>query len=103
MTDETIEQKRARYVALAHAMQAGVALEMNYPEMSHATDPKHLRVGVNVAMVDHSALVTLLLDKGLLTEAEYYDALIVAMEKEVRLYEQRISEHLGGKTDIHLV
>lgn len=101
MPDETVEQKRQRYLALSHAMQTGVAHEMNFPERGDPTTPKHLRVGVNMAMVEHGALVQLLIARGLFTEAEYYDALNAAMEREVALYESRLSEMMGAT--IHLV
>lgn len=91
MTDEN---KNARYRALAHAIQSGVAMEMNYDKTS--TTPKHLRVGVNMAMVEHAALADLLMRKGLITEAEYSDALIQGLEREVAAYEKRLSEMLGA-------
>lgn len=90
---ETPEQARARYVAAAHAMQSGVAVKMQHDPAE--TTPKHLRVGVNSAMVEHSALTLLLVDKGVITEAEYYTALADAMEREAKLYEQWVRDHFG--------
>lgn len=94
ITNETIEAAQARYQAAAHAMQSGVAATMEIDP--NATTPKHLRVGVNSAMVEHSALVWLLLQKGVLTEQEYYSALADAMEREKALYEQELSSHYGS-------
>lgn len=83
-----------RYEDLAHAMQGGVAMEMDYkPE---PTEPKHLRVGVNAAMVDHCGLVKLLIAKGVLTEEEYIAAITESMAEEVQRYEERLSKRLGG-------
>ncbi len=91
----TLDEKRERYLALCHAMQTGVAYEMErHPQ---PTQPKHLRVGVNTAMVEHAALVDLLIRKGLLTRDEYFDMLLVAMEREVHLYEQRLAQEYGAK------
>ena len=47
----TEEAKRQwqRYLDAAHAMQTGVAFTMH--QDSSQTDPKHLRVGINSAMV----------------------------------------------------
>jgi hypothetical protein len=82
-----------RYAAAAHAMQSGVAAKMERDPSE--TKPKHLRVGVNSAMVENSALVRLLISKGILTEEEWAQALADGMEDEVRLYEQWLSEKLG--------
>jgi hypothetical protein len=86
----SIEEKRDRYVKLCMAMQSGVAF-------SPTTDqsPKHLRVGVNAAMSDHGSLVKLLIDKKIITEDEYFDALIAGMDREVKSYEERLSERTG--------
>lgn len=90
----TLDEKRERYRALVHALQTGVAYEMELNPKP--TEPKHLRVGINSAMVEHSALVDLLIRKGLLTLDEYFDALLVAMEREVHQYQQRLAEHYGA-------
>jgi hypothetical protein len=86
---------QSRYEAAYHAMQAGVAMEMNYPDRQAATEPKHLRVGINTAMCDHAALVKLLIDRGLFTEEQYIAACADMMEAEKARYEQRLSERLG--------
>lgn len=107
MTDEErIEKARLRYAAAAHAMQTGVKMEQAlddkqgiYPQ-TRSDSPKHLRVGVNSALVEHSALASLLLAKGVFTEAEYYEALAKGMEKEVMRYQRWISERMG--VEIHL-
>ncbi len=78
---------KERYLAAAHGMQSGVAFE----ETLGAKDmtPRHLRVGVNSAMVEHAALVDLLLSKGVISEEEYFKALADGMEREVAAYEGR--------------
>ncbi len=82
-----------RYQAAAHAMQSGVAMEMNYD--SKSTQPKHLRVGVNSALVDSSALAELLITKGIITEDEYLDAIAAGMEREAESYRARLQDRLG--------
>jgi hypothetical protein len=74
-------------------MQSGVKMEMELG--AAATEPKHLRVGVNSALVDSAALAELLIAKGLITEAEYLEAIAVGMEREARRYEQILSERTG--------
>lgn len=84
-----------RYEAAAHAMQSGVAMEMNHK--LQPTEPKHLRVGINAAMADHCGLVKLLIAKGVITDAEYLDAIAESMEAEKARYEKHLSDLLGTK------
>jgi hypothetical protein len=99
MTDqELIAERQREYLALAHAMQSGVAMEMN--TRSQPTEPKHLRVGINTAMSDHGALVKLLIDKKIITELEYFTSMCELMRNEVRSYEMRLSEHFGRKVTL---
>jgi hypothetical protein len=91
MTDNHFSR---RWHAAAHAMQSGVAMEMNiHPE---PTEPKHLRVGVNTALTDHASLAKLLISKGVITEDEYFEALADGMEAEKRRYEEHLSRLLGS-------
>jgi len=85
---EEAEKHRERYLAAAHAMQTGVAFTMHSDPKQ--TDPKHLRVGINAAMVEHGALIGLLLEKRLITMEEYYKALADKMEEEVQSYAERL-------------
>lgn len=87
---------RSEYMQLLHAMQSGVATEMEDASRASATSPKHLRVGVNAALTDHYALAKLLMEKGVITKLEYYRALRDAMAEEVERYETRLSAAHGG-------
>lgn len=78
-----------RHRAASHAMQTGVAMEMEHG-LNKATEPKHLRVGVNVALCDHAALVRLLLAHGIISEGEYLGAIADEMEREAARYEDRL-------------
>lgn len=73
-------------------------MEMNFN--SDPTSPKHLRVGVNTSKVDQSALVKLLINKGIFTEIEYEEALADAMEAEKRRYEIYLGEILNRKVTL---
>lgn len=88
----SIEELRAKYMSLAHAMQSGVEMKRSF---SKECEPKHLRVGINSAMVGNGALVQLLIKKGVFTEEEYMEELVAAMEREVKAYEQELSEAYG--------
>ena len=80
----------ARYLAAQHAMQTGVKLEK--AQGGKATEDVHLRVGVNTALSDHAALVSVLVRCGAIREIDYFHAIAEFMEKGVRDYEKR----LGG-------
>lgn len=83
---------RERHLSASQRMQSGVATEESTtgPEAS-----KHLRVGINVALCDHAALVGLLIAKGVLTEDEYTKAIADEMEREVKRMEERLSRMYG--------
>lgn len=89
-TEKDLIQKHHR---LSHAMQSGVKMDL---EQTGAEHPKHLRVGINVALVDHESLVKLLCDKGVITYEEYLTAICDGMQHEVERYERLISQRLGG-------
>lgn len=101
-----IDDLRRRYLAAAHAVQAGVQMELNDDPPTRSgspVSPKMLRTGLNLAMVEHGALVRLLIAKGLFTEEEYLEELAKGAEVEQALYEERLSARFGGKTKIKLV
>jgi len=86
-------EQRARYEAAAHAMQSGVASDQD--SAPQRDNHKHLRVGINSAMVETSAIAQLLMVKGICTADEYVEALIAAMEAEALRYQQMLSERYG--------
>lgn len=96
MDDEQLKALHEEIARLAHAMQSGVATEIAHDMNNAAATPKHLRVGVNSAMVEHGALVKLLIDKGVIDLGEYVVELRDAMKREVEMYERRLSERIGA-------
>lgn len=84
----------SRYGALAHALQSGVKAAQE--AKIDVDDFKHLRVGVNMAMIERAAIVQLLLQKGIITQEEYETALLEWLEKEVAGYEALLSRHYGA-------
>lgn len=87
-----------RYLKAAHAMQSGVAMMMNH--RAEETAPKHLRVGVNSAMVDSAALARLLIAKGVFTAEEHAAALADEMQREADGYELKISNVVGHRVTL---
>lgn len=96
----TPEASERTYLDLAHAMQSGVTMKMNYDPAE--TTPKHLRVGVNSAMCDHAALAGLLIAKGIITHEEYEQAIRAEMAREVARYEAWLNNRLGAEGRITL-
>jgi hypothetical protein len=89
---------RERYRAALHAMQSGIAMLTHYaPKL---TEPKHMRVGIDSALLTSEALVKLLIAKGMLTEAEYVKALADAHEAEVCRTEAELEKLLGTKVKL---
>lgn len=86
------------YPEACHAMQTGVAYELERD--SSPGTPKHLRVGVNSAMVNDAALVRLLVAKGLITEEEYAVEVTAEMNREVERYEKLLSERYGSRVKL---
>jgi hypothetical protein len=87
-----------RYVAAGHAVQTGVKADIETDlnqESQGATTPKHLRVGLNNVMSDHGSLAALLVEKGVITEAEYLEAIAAGIEREQSRYEQLLTERFG--------
>jgi hypothetical protein len=101
MSEQTVEQLRDEYHALAHAMQSGVKYQMEIDAAAAAITPKHLRVGVNSAFVETQAIAELCMAKGVFTEREYYLALRNCMLAEVKRYEKLLTEHF--KKPIYLL
>jgi hypothetical protein len=79
---------------LMHRVQSAVAfLEGRrdaFGERCAETESKHLRVGVNSALVETGAIARLMFRKGLITAEDYYAALIEVWEQEVDSYRQTI-------------
>lgn len=83
---------------LAHAMQSGVAQSLHIDPSSGS--PKHLRVGVNMALVEVGALAGLLIEKGLFTREEYDAALVKGLRQEVQQYEANLSRLMGASVKL---
>jgi hypothetical protein len=94
MSSWEAEVSKLTYMEAGAAMQAGVGLEISL-NLNNAHTPKHLRVGLNSAFSEHSALAKLLIAKGLITEDEYIEAVAEGMRREVARYEEVLSKHFG--------
>jgi hypothetical protein len=100
-TEKRIADYERRYLEAAHAMQSGVATTISaLGDNGAGADHKHLRTGINSAMVDSSALAGILISKGVISREEYMKALAEAMEAEKARFESSLSEHFGRKVTL---
>ncbi len=84
--DDINDANKMRYAAALRGVQSAVAYEIERHPADAGATPKHLRVGINAAMVDSAAIAGLLIHKGIITESEYYEALAKAAEQELARY-----------------
>lgn len=85
----TIEQA-IELESLQHKVQSAVAFLMGreeaFGERCAEVEPKFLRVGINSALIETSALARLMLAKKLITTNEYFETLISIWREEVDRY-----------------
>lgn len=63
--------------------------------MGPSTEPKHLRVGIDLSKSDQGALATLLIEKGVFTLEEYVAAIADGVEREKEMREKELRVKLG--------
>lgn len=81
-----------RYNTAMQRMQSAIAFEFNNEWTSSAKDAKHLRVGINSALMEHGALISLLLKKGIFTETEYFESLLTFAVMEADRVEREVKK-----------
>jgi hypothetical protein len=89
------------YSDAAHRIQTAIAFLMGRDPNYTATEPKHLRVGIDLTKSDMGGLATLLIAKGVFTTEEYIAAVTESAIKEADGYEkivQSVLGHRGAKT-----
>lgn len=89
----------AKITAHQHACMTGARFSLEVGLIND--DHKHVRNGIDNALVSHGALVKLLIDKGIITELEYCEALSEMWEIEQARYEKDLSDHF--KKSVKLV
>lgn len=99
---DRIDAAADRMAAAQHAIQSGVAMELNDGLDAAGATPKYLRVGVNTALCETSALGRLLIQKGLITWPEYYESMATELEREKQRYKDRLKKRYGGRMEVDL-
>ena len=81
------------YIEAMHAIQSGIAAKMTIDDAD--TQPKHLRVGVDSAMVNDHAIAELLIAKGVFTLDEYREQVRRSAIVEVERSEAELKALFG--------
>jgi hypothetical protein len=81
------EEQNNTINSLLHAIQTGVAYEHGLG--SKDQEPKHLRVGINSALVSVAAVTKLLVDRQIIVEKDYWTYYIDQLEDELARYQSR--------------
>ena len=92
--NETIEELQQSMLHHQHRMQAGIGVMLS--QDGEAETPKHVRVGINTALVETGVLGRLLIDKGIITELEYFALIRDGYKAEADGYEEKLGVKLGS-------
>jgi len=87
----------ARYENAMHRMQSATAFCFERGDALFT--PRHARVGLNGIMADHGALVTLLVEKGVIDRLEYLEAVARGAEREAQSMVER-ARRLSGSPNL---
>lgn len=93
----------ARYRAAAHRIQTAIAL-LHSKRPLKRLEPKHMRVGIDVGKAEFAGLVDLLISVGVITMAQFEEAMAKSVEMEAERYRLEVQEAVdpSGQTVIHL-
>ena len=79
------------YEEAAHGVQTAIAYDIGQGRKT--TEPKHMRVGIDMSKADMLGLAILLIEKGIITSDEYIEAMRLSANEELAMRE----EEYGGK------
>ena len=82
------------YEEAAHGVQTAIAFDIS--EGRKTTEPKHMRVGIDMSKADMLGLAVLLIKKGIITYDEYIEAMRLSANEELAMREEEV-EHLNLK------
>jgi hypothetical protein len=85
------------YATAGHRIQTAIAVLMGRDPSFSLTQPKHMRVGLDLSKSDAGGLARLLIAKGVFTEAEYIEAITASAEQEADSYERMVQATLGHR------
>jgi hypothetical protein len=91
---EQVAVLKEEYRALMHAVQSGVGFMLDFD--SREGTAKHLRVGVNSALINQCAIIKLLINRGVITELEYWESVVEQTKLEILSYEEKLNTVMGS-------
>ena len=88
-----IQYLAQEYLKIVHSIQCAIdfdhKVKMNEEGEDKSWEPKHLRVGIDTTKAEDAGLAVLLIKKGVITEEEYYQAMLDGVKKELEIYERK--------------
>ncbi len=87
----TLRDLGLTYEEATHGVQTAIAYDID--QGRKATEPKHMRVGIDMSKADMLGLAILLIEKGIITSDEYIEAMRLSANEELAMRE----EEYGGK------
>lgn len=100
------EMKTLTTKELLHKIQTGIKflhekeVRDGVPEDRQFCGPKHNRVGIDNALIEHGALVALLIEKGIIKYKDYMDTYIEFLERDLERYQKRVHDAYGPNVSI---
>lgn len=94
--------------SLLHQLQTAIKflrgweVEHGVPEDEQFSGPKHNRVGIDNALIEHGALMALLIEKGIIKAKDYYEAQVEFLQRDVERYRSRLKEKYGMSEEQNL-
>lgn len=92
----TNEEFLREYERLGHAIQTGVAYEFGLGDTEADRRYKHTRTGLNLVMADLGSLTRLLVAKGVITDDEYFEAILDGLRAEKQASIDRLQTRWPG-------
>jgi len=78
------------YEEAAHGVQTAIAFDIGQGRKT--TEPKHMRVGIDLSKADMLGLAVLLIDKGIITPDEYTEAMRLSANEELEMREEEVKD-----------
>ncbi len=97
MADNPLADYKRRYNEAGHKVQTAVAFLMGNDPHFSLTQPKHMRVGIDMQKSDLGAIATLLIEKGVFTEVEYYEKMADFAEREAAAFETMVQAVMSAR------
>lgn len=89
------EEQEKRYMSALHTVQSALRFQLERLGEKSSITLKHLAVGRSSALANQGAIAKLLIDKGVFTEAEYFDAVVEFAEREADLMTKDTRQKCG--------